>query len=137
VIDQRQPVPQGFQPVPHRHLLIGCELIKRTGFDGFDYIGEGGVVGIQGHIQRRALIAFGCWWIPEFHTPILFESVFDDNPFFQQNKESYTLEPAPNRSTQPQHMPPQHSPDPFDLEPRTCFRRLSYRRRPELGQGWP
>ena len=88
VVDQRQPVAEGFEPSPDRHLLICGELIKTTGFDGFDQTSHSGVDGIQGHIQHRTLFAFGCWWIPEFHAFILFESVFGDKLFSQQNKES-------------------------------------------------
>jgi hypothetical protein len=65
-------------------MITGLSRAIRTRFDGFDQTVQSGVEGIQGHIQRRALIAFACWcWIPEFNTPILFESVFDDNPFSQ------------------------------------------------------
>jgi hypothetical protein len=42
-------------------------------------------------------------WFPEFHTSILFESVFDDKPFSQQNKESYTQTRHRTAEAQPTH----------------------------------
>jgi hypothetical protein len=81
VIDQREPVATGLEPLPYGHLLIRCQLIKSTGLDGFDQTVQSGVEGIQGHIQRTALSALVCCWIPEFHTSILFEYTFYDKPF--------------------------------------------------------
>ena len=83
VVDQRQPVPEGFEALPDGYLLVCCKLIKPTGFDGFDHTIQSIVEGIQGHIQPTALSALVRCWIPEFHTSILFESVFDDKPFSQ------------------------------------------------------
>jgi hypothetical protein len=68
VVDQWQPVATGLEALPYGHLLICCELVKSTGFDGFDQTIQGGVEGIQGHIHRCAFDALLCWWIPEFHT---------------------------------------------------------------------
>jgi len=87
VVDQGEPVPEGFEPSPPADLLCCAELIEPTGFDLFDHLGEGGLEGVQGHSQHRTLFAFGCCGIPEFHTPILFKHVFDSKLFSQQNKD--------------------------------------------------
>jgi hypothetical protein len=85
-------------------------LIKPNSFDGFDHTIQGTVEGIQGHIQRTAFCALVCCWIPEFHTPILFEDLFDDKSFSQQNKEKTTKNLRP--TTQP------NATDPFPNIPR-------------------
>jgi hypothetical protein len=36
VINHRQPVAEGFEPLPHRDLLRSVKLIKRARFDGGD-----------------------------------------------------------------------------------------------------
>ena len=62
VIDQRQPVPEGFEPLPHRDLLVAVELIKTAGFDGVDQLGEAVVEGVEGRIQptaRSRVVAVG------------------------------------------------------------------------------
>ena len=40
VINQREFVADGFEALPHRHLLIGFEAIKSAGFHGVDHIGK-------------------------------------------------------------------------------------------------
>jgi hypothetical protein len=62
-------------------------LIKSTGFDDLYEFGENFTVFVEDYIQPAALSALLRWWFPEFLTPILFEYVFDDKPFSQQNKE--------------------------------------------------
>ena len=69
--------------LPHRHLLCDVELIKTACFARLDQTVQGGLESVQGHIQPAALHALRCWWIPEFHASILFESVFDGDSFSQ------------------------------------------------------
>jgi hypothetical protein len=80
VINQREFVADAFEALPHRDLLVRFEVIKPAGFDGADHIGESGSETIEGLIQR-ALVAFRCCGVPEFHVYILFETVFDDKSF--------------------------------------------------------
>ena len=73
------PVAEGFEALPYGDLLCCCELIKTIGFNGF-----------QESVKRRGVCrglhpadcaSVAPLLIPEFHTNILFEPVFDDNPF--------------------------------------------------------
>jgi hypothetical protein len=68
---------------PHRDLLIGVQVVKPAGFEGADEVGECGIEGVEGLIHYRALVAFGCGGVPEFHASIVLESVFDDKQFSQ------------------------------------------------------
>ena len=87
MVDYGQPVPEGFQPMPQGHFCCGVELLKPTRFNRFHEFGQVIVESVEDHIQPAAFNALVCCWIPEFHTSILFEDVFDDKPFSQQNKE--------------------------------------------------
>ena len=80
VVDQWQPVAEGFEALPYGDLLCCCELIKTVGFNGFHEFGQVVVKFVEDHIQPTAL-SLHCCWIPEFHTNILFEPVFDDKLF--------------------------------------------------------
>jgi hypothetical protein len=108
VVDEWQPVPTAFEPLPQCHLLIGCELIKPTGFNLLDHIIESGVEGVEGHIEWAALVALSCVVVPEFHTSILFESVFDGKRFLNKIRKIDGQERALNRPT-PTRTPPPHS----------------------------
>jgi hypothetical protein len=87
MIDQRQPVPDGFDALPHSQLFGRRQLIKSAGFHRGDQISESRVQGIEGLIYRRALFALSRRWIPEFHASILFENMFANKLFYQGNKE--------------------------------------------------
>jgi hypothetical protein len=63
-------------------------LIKTARFSGFHEFGEVVVELVEDRIQPATLSALVCCWFPEFHTSILFEYVFDDKLFSQQNKEN-------------------------------------------------
>jgi hypothetical protein len=64
------------------------EVVKPAGFDGADQVGECCIEGVEGLIHYRALVAFWCCGVPEFHAPIVFEDVFDAKCVSQQYKES-------------------------------------------------
>ena len=81
VINQRQFVAEAFEALPQRHLLIGLKVIKPAGFDGCDQFGEVVVELVEDSLQHRALVAFSCCGVPELHTPIVFEDVFDASGF--------------------------------------------------------
>lgn len=83
MIDEREFVAEGFEALPHRHLLGGIELSKTARFDGGDQFGEGGVESIEDQIHRRALVALSCGWVPELHASIVFETLFYDKQFSQ------------------------------------------------------
>jgi hypothetical protein len=83
VINQREFVAEAFEALPHRDLLIGVQVVKPAGFEGRDEVGERGIEGVEGFIQHRALVAFCCGGVPEFHAPIVLEYVFDDRLFSQ------------------------------------------------------
>jgi hypothetical protein len=83
VINHRQPVAEGFEPLPHRDLLRSVKLIKRARFDGGDQAVKGGVEGVEGQIYRRALVAPSCGLVLEFHTSIIIKTVFYGTPIFQ------------------------------------------------------
>lgn len=87
VINQRQFVAEAFEALPQRHLLIGLKVIKPAGFDGCDQFGEVVVELVEDSIHHRAPVGFGCCGVPEFHTSIVLEYVFDGNWFSQLNKE--------------------------------------------------
>jgi hypothetical protein len=63
-------VADGFEALPHRDLLIGVQLVKSAGFGGADEVGECGIETIEGFIHHRALVAFWCCGVPEFHASI-------------------------------------------------------------------
>jgi hypothetical protein len=114
-------------------------LFKPTGFNCFHEFGEVVVQLVEDHIQPAALSALGCWWFPEFHAPILFEDVFDDKPFSQQNKEKQwprtcTEPPNPNTQTHPPQTFPRH---PLVLEPRPAPGGCLIGVARSWGQGWP
>jgi hypothetical protein len=88
VVDRGEFVADAFEALPHHHLLVRFEMVKPAGFDGADQVGECCIEGVEGLIHYRALVAFWCCGIPEFHAPIVFESLFDDKLFSQQYKES-------------------------------------------------
>ena len=67
VIHQRQLVANGFEALPHRHLLLSFEPLKGAGFDGCDQVGESFIEGVEGRIHS------GVGGVPEFHASIVFE----------------------------------------------------------------
>ena len=79
-------------------------MLKPTGFNRFQQFGQVIVESVEDHIQPAAFSVLVCCWIPESHMNILFEYVFENKLVSQQNKESYTLEPAPNHPNQPLHV---------------------------------
>jgi hypothetical protein len=88
---------------------------------------------VEDRIQPSALCALNCWF-PEFHTSILFEYVFDDKLFSQQNKEKLHPKPARNRRTQPTLL--HHSPG-LILHPRPAPGGCLCGVARSWGQGWP
>jgi hypothetical protein len=76
VIDQRNPVAEGLEALPPRQLLGGIQLIQTAAFHCFDEFSEVGVEFVEDHIQPAALRRRDCW-VPELHTCILFEYLFD------------------------------------------------------------
>ncbi len=98
--------------LPHRDLLVSCEVIKSAGFDGVIKLGEAVVEGVEGLIEPTARVARRCCGIPELHASIVFEDVFDDKLFSQQYKEKQRSKPAPDRPSQPTDQTPPH---PFPL----------------------
>ena len=128
VIHEGQPVPEGFEPLPQHHFLIRCELIKSTRLDGIEEFGEVIVAFVEDPIQPAALRA-----LPEFHIPILFESVFDDNPFSQQNKEKAAKNLHPTATPTPHPPSHKHSPGSLFVHPRPAPGGCLCRCRPELG----
>jgi hypothetical protein len=54
------------------------QLIKPTGFQSGDQIGERVVRRVEGRIQRRRVSADSSAAVPELHAPIVFEDMFDD-----------------------------------------------------------
>jgi hypothetical protein len=76
-------------------------LINAARFNCFHEFGEVVVEFVEDHIQPATFRALVCCGNPRVPCTILFESVFDDKLFSQQNKESYHPKPAPNHSTQP------------------------------------
>jgi hypothetical protein len=57
MINDGKLVAEGFEAVPHCELCGGIKLIKPTGFDSGDQIGESVVEGVEGRIQRRRVSA--------------------------------------------------------------------------------
>jgi len=51
VIYQRQLVPNGFETLPDRNLLLGCQLIKTDGLNCGDHIGECRIETVEGLIH--------------------------------------------------------------------------------------
>jgi hypothetical protein len=85
VVDQRQPAAESLELLPKADLLSRIELIKTAALDRVEEFGIHVVESVQDHIQRGALSAFNHIVIPELHTSLLFEDVFDSK-FSQQNK---------------------------------------------------
>jgi len=83
VINNRQPVAEGFEALPHRDLLGAVEVIKPAGFDGGDQLGETVFEGVEDHIEPTARVTRRCCGVPEFHTSIVFEDAFEDKRFSQ------------------------------------------------------
>ena len=54
VVNQWQPVPEGFEPLPPGDLLRGIELIKTAGFHRVEQFGEVVVELVENHIQPGA-----------------------------------------------------------------------------------
>jgi hypothetical protein len=111
VIDEREFVAEGFDLLPQSDLLGGFQVIESTGVDGSKEFGEVVVEVVEDVIGRRALVARRCCWVPEFHTSILFEDVFDNKLFSQQYNEKQNQ----NRHPTAQPTPARTSPHPFPL----------------------
>ena len=82
MIHQRQLVANGFEALPHRHLLLSFEPLKGAGFDGGDQVGESFIEGVEGRIHS------GAGGVPEFHASIVFECPFDEKRFFNNTREN-------------------------------------------------
>jgi hypothetical protein len=82
VIHQRQLVANGFEALPHRHLVRRIQVIKSTRFDGADQGIESFIEGVEGRIHS------GAGGIPEFHASIVLERVFDDKLFANNIREN-------------------------------------------------
>jgi len=60
VVDERQPVPEGFEPLPKADLLRRTELIKTASLNSVDQTIERIVEGVQGLIKLGAFRALTC-----------------------------------------------------------------------------
>ena len=60
VVDQRQPVPERFEPPPKADLPRSAELIKTAGFNRVDQTIERSVEDVQRHIELGAFRALTC-----------------------------------------------------------------------------
>jgi hypothetical protein len=81
VVDERELVAEGFEPLPHRHRGGSIKVIKTAGFKHGKEFAEGVVEFVEDHIQLVALNALSIVVVPEFHASIIFEYVFDDKSF--------------------------------------------------------
>ena len=97
VVDQWQPVPEGFEFPPPADLLRGIQLIKAAALNRFQDFAVDVVEFVEDHIQPGAFGALCSCLVPEFHAPIVFEDVFDDKPISQENKENRPVKPASHR----------------------------------------
>ena len=111
MINHRQCVAEGLEALPHRHLVSGRQLFKPTRFDSDDQFGELIFESIEGQVDWRALVALSCGCVPELHASIVFETVFYNKQFSQENKgkqdRAYT---GPPNSTRAKPIPHHHSP---------------------------
>ena len=96
--------------MPHRDFLVSVQLIKPAGFDGRDQFGEVVVELVEDSLHHRALVAFSCCEVPELHASMILESVFDDKPFSQQNKENQDRKLHPTTQLNPPNPSITHSP---------------------------
>jgi hypothetical protein len=73
VVNERQPVPEVFEPLPEADLLRCGEVLEAADLQQAEHFEEGFLGVVEGRIQRGAFSALVCCGIPELHGSILFE----------------------------------------------------------------
>jgi hypothetical protein len=67
MVNERQPIPERFEPLPKADLLDSVQLLEPACLYGVEKFGVHVVEFVENRIQPGALSALGSVWVPELH----------------------------------------------------------------------